>query len=107
MSASQPAIAREVAAPRTAPRSVAWAYGGLAALALAAFALRVWTARQSLPYVDHPDEPNPVDYVVRMLQTGDPNQHFFQKPSLFVYTLLAAIGLHYQWGLANGLYPPL
>jgi 4-amino-4-deoxy-L-arabinose transferase-like glycosyltransferase len=103
-------MARETTArrePQAAARPLVWAYVGVAALALAAFALRVWTVRQSLPYVDHPDEPNPVDYVVRMLRTGDPNQHFFQKPSLFVYTLLAALSLHFRLGLASGAYPPI
>ena len=71
---------------------------------LAAFALRVWTVRQSLPYVDHPDEPNPIGYVVQMLRTGDPDQHAFQKPALYVYLLLAVLSAHLRWGVATGLY---
>jgi 4-amino-4-deoxy-L-arabinose transferase-like glycosyltransferase len=76
-------------------------------IALAALLLRVVTIRQSLPYVDHPDEPNPINYVIDMLRTGDPNQHFFQKPSLFVYLLLSALNLHYRLGLAAGTYGDL
>ncbi|NTU82678.1 MAG: phospholipid carrier-dependent glycosyltransferase, partial [Chloroflexales bacterium] len=76
----------------------------LVGLVAGALLLRVWTIRQVLPFVDHPDEPNPIDYVIGMLRTGDPNQHFFQKPSLYVYTLLAAIQAHYAWGRATGLY---
>lgn len=97
------------ASPR--PGALAWPRLGYAALvvllALAALALRAWTIRASLPYVDHPDEPNPIDYVVRMLQTGDPNPHAFQKPSLYVYLLLAVLTAHYRWGLAAGAYGPL
>lgn len=96
---------------RAAPAARAWprlAYAALAlAIALAALALRVWTIRASLPFVDHPDEPNPIDYVVRMLQTGDPNPHAFQKPSLYVYLLLTVLTVHYRLGLASGLYGPI
>ena len=76
----------------------------LGGLTLGAFLLRAWTIRQSLPFVDHPDEPNPIEYVLNMLRTGDPNQQFFQKPSLYIYTLLAALQAHYRWGQATGLY---
>ncbi len=79
----------------------------LGGLTLGAFLLRAWTIRQSLPFVDHPDEPNPIEYVLTMLRTGDPNQQFFQKPSLYVYTLLAALQAHYRWGQATGLYGDL
>lgn len=76
----------------------------LAGLVAGALLLRAWTIRQALPFVDHPDEPNPIEYVIGMLRTGDPNQRFFQKPSLYVYTLLAALQAHYAWGQAAGLY---
>ncbi|MEI6778063.1 MAG: glycosyltransferase family 39 protein [Chloroflexales bacterium] len=72
-----------------------------------ALLLRVATIRQSLPYVDHPDEPNPINYVIDMLRTGDPNQHFFQKPSLFVYLLLSVLSVHYHMGVAAGTYGDL
>jgi hypothetical protein len=42
-----------------------------------------------------------------MLRTGDPNPHAFQKPSLYVYLLLALLSLHYRQGLASGLYAGL
>ncbi len=82
-----------------------WLLAGL--VAAGALLLRALTIRQSLPYVDHPDEPNPINYVIDMLRTGDPNQHFFQKPSLFVYLLLSALSLHYRLGLAAGAYGDL
>lgn len=87
------------------PRWRWWLLAGL--IALGALLLRVATIRQSLPYVDHPDEPNPINYVIDMLRTGDPNQHFFQKPSLFVYLLLTALSVHYRLGLAAGSYGDL
>jgi 4-amino-4-deoxy-L-arabinose transferase-like glycosyltransferase len=79
----------------------------LLAVAMGACAIRLWTVRGGLPFVDHPDEPNPIDYVVGMLRTGDPNPHAFQKPSLYVYLLLAVLSAHYRWGRAAGLYGPL
>ncbi len=86
----------------------AWLWWLLAVLiASGALLLRVATIRQSLPYVDHPDEPNPINYVIDMLRTGDPNQHFFQKPSLFVYLLLSALSVHYHLGVAAGTYGDL
>lgn len=98
------AIAPQPAAGiRTSVRS--WAlWLGLGVLVACAFLLRAWTIRQSLPFVDHPDEPNPIDYVVGMLRTGDPNQQFFQKPSLYIYLLLAVLQVHLRWGQATGLY---
>lgn len=87
------------------PAYAVWILVGL--ITLAALALRLWGIRQNLPYVEQPDEPNPIDYVVEMLRTGDPNQQFFQKPSLYVYLLLAVLQIHYALGLAGGLYEPI
>jgi 4-amino-4-deoxy-L-arabinose transferase-like glycosyltransferase len=95
--------ARPTAAARAATRPwLLWVT--LVGLSVGATLLRAWTIRQALPFVDHPDEPNPIEYVIGMLRTGDPNQQFFQKPSLYVYMLLAAIQAHYAWGQATGLY---
>jgi 4-amino-4-deoxy-L-arabinose transferase-like glycosyltransferase len=107
MSRAKIALPTDIAAPATRARAAArpWAlWLTLVGIALGALLLRALTIRQSLPYVDHPDEPNPINYVVGMLRTGDPNQQFFQKPSLFVYLSLAAIQLHYRMGLAAGAY---
>jgi len=102
-------LAHDIPAARTAPRAIVrrWEWLAIAAIALGAFAIRAWTVRLNLPYVDHPDEPNPINYVVAMLRSGDPNPHFFQKPSLYVYLLLAVLTAHYRWGLAHGLYGAL
>jgi 4-amino-4-deoxy-L-arabinose transferase-like glycosyltransferase len=91
----------------TASRSRYLTWLLVAGITLAALALRLWGIRQSLPYVEQPDEPNPINYVVEMLRTGDPNQQFFQKPSLYIYLLLAVLQIHYAWGSANGLYGPI
>jgi 4-amino-4-deoxy-L-arabinose transferase-like glycosyltransferase len=63
-----------------------------------ALALRLWGISGGLPWVDHPDEPNPVGYVAEMLRTGDLNPHAFQKPSLYVYLLLVATRAGYLVG---------
>jgi 4-amino-4-deoxy-L-arabinose transferase-like glycosyltransferase len=84
-----------------------WAVSTLALIVLGALALRIWGVRGGLPYVDHPDEPNPISYVVRMLRTGDLNPHFFQKPTLYVYMLLGVLSVHYRLGLQSGLYSAL
>jgi 4-amino-4-deoxy-L-arabinose transferase-like glycosyltransferase len=103
------AVVQEASAARATPRALLrhWEWLALAAIALAALAVRAWTVRGGLPYVDHPDEPNPINYVVEMLRSGDPNPHAFQKPSLYIYWLLALLTIHYRRGLATGLYQPL
>ncbi len=106
MSLSQSAtLSRDAAAPdeaQTATRRRTWIIAGI--ITLGALALRLFAIEQSLPFIDHPDEPNPINYVVEMLRTGDPNQHFFQKPSLYIYLLLSVLSTHYHWGLATGIY---
>jgi 4-amino-4-deoxy-L-arabinose transferase-like glycosyltransferase len=87
--------------------SRAWKWLATTAIVLGAFTIRIWTIRGGLPYVGHPDEPNPINYVLQMLQTGDLNPHAFQKPSLYIYLLLAVLAVHYRWGLATGLYTGL
>ncbi|HEU5098034.1 MAG TPA: glycosyltransferase family 39 protein [Roseiflexaceae bacterium] len=84
-----------------------WPVLAIALIVLAALALRLWGLRGGLPYVDHPDEPNPINYVVRMLRTGDLNPHFFQKPSLYIYLLLGVLSIHYRLGFQSGLYGAL
>src|SRR5437763_14103066 len=98
---------QETTSTRAESRAISrhWEWLAVAAIALGAFAVRAWAVRGGVPYVDHPDEPNPINYVVGMLQTGDPNPHFFQKPSLYIYLLLAVLTVHYRRGLATGLYP--
>ncbi|HMO59716.1 MAG TPA: glycosyltransferase family 39 protein, partial [Roseiflexaceae bacterium] len=67
-----------------------------------ALVLRLRGIAGGLPWVDHPDEPNPVGYVIEMLRSGDLNPHAFQKPSLYVYMLLGVSSIGYMHGLATG-----
>lgn len=90
---------------RPGPSAWPWlSWLALAGLVVGAFALRAWTIGQSLPFVDHPDEPVHLDQVITMLRTGDPNQQVFWKPSLHTYILLTAIQAHLAWGRAIGIY---
>jgi 4-amino-4-deoxy-L-arabinose transferase-like glycosyltransferase len=102
-----PAAAQITSYPGVRRLARFWPISALALIVLVALALRVWGVRGGLPYVDHPDEPNPISYVVRMLRTGDLNPHFFQKPTLYVYMLLGVLSVHYRLGLQSGLYSPL
>lgn len=79
----------------------------LSAIVLLAFGLRLYAIRWGLPYVDHPDEPNLVNYALRALRTGDLNPHTFRKPSLYLYLLLPVLWVHYRWGIRTGLYTSL
>ncbi len=79
----------------------------LAGLALGAFVLRAVTIGQTLPFVDHPDEPVHLEQALTMLRTGDPNQQLFWKPSLHTYLLLMVVQACYLWGHATGVYGPL
>jgi 4-amino-4-deoxy-L-arabinose transferase-like glycosyltransferase len=72
-------------------------------LGIGALALRVWGAGWSLPYVDHPDEPAVVDVILRVTQGELNTEHFFY-PSLILYLQALVFTLHFQVGLATGLY---
>ena len=63
---------------------------GLLILLLIAFFLRVWGIWFSLPYLYHPDEPKLVRTAVKILETGDPNPHYFFYPSFpfYIHSLL-------------------
>lgn len=71
----------------------------LAAIVVAAVAVRVWGIGFGLPHLYHPDENVYVDIAQRMFKTGDWNPHFFNYPSLFLY--LNAIAYYpyaaYKW----------
>ncbi len=55
-------------------------------------ALWLFTAQGDLPYLHHPDEPTNLEVADAMVESGDPNPHFFNYPSLFFY-LHAAVNL--------------
>jgi len=84
-----------------------WRVAPVWLIGLAALVLRLWGRDVGLPWIDHPDEPNPVGYVLAMLNTGDLNPHAFQKPSLYLYLLLAAVRLGAWWSGTAPLAEPL
>ncbi|MEM8533546.1 MAG: glycosyltransferase family 39 protein [Chloroflexota bacterium] len=81
-----------------------WLAALVVSILLGAFALRVAAAGWGLPYVDHHDEPSAANTALRMLQRGDWNPQFFEKPSMYYYALRATFEAHWQYGLMTGLY---
>jgi hypothetical protein len=57
----------------------------LVTILLIAILLRLWGIDFGLPYMYHPDEPNPIEIAQRMIKTGDLNPHWFLKPSVLIY----------------------
>lgn len=64
----------------------------LAVLLVAVGALWLVSAAGDLPYLHHPDESTNLGIADEMVDSGDPNPHFFNYPSLFFY-LHAAVNL--------------
>ena len=58
---------------------------------LAAFAIRAYGSNFGLPYLYHPDEPAIMDAALRIEARGDPNPHWFNYPSLYIYVQLFSI----------------
>jgi 4-amino-4-deoxy-L-arabinose transferase-like glycosyltransferase len=75
-----------------------------ACLFAVALLLRAWLAGESLPFVEHIDEPAVLEVAIRMVRDGDFNPHTFLYPSLYYYLLAATTKLHVWWGMAAGLY---
>jgi 4-amino-4-deoxy-L-arabinose transferase-like glycosyltransferase len=73
-------------------------------LFLIALVLRAWLAGESLPFVEHIDEPAVLEIAIRMVRDGDLNPHTFLYPSLYYNLLAATTKLHVWWGVAAGLY---
>ena len=65
----------------------------LGAVLFIAGAVRIWGIDWGLPYVYHPDEPTNLTRVMVMLETGDPNPHWFHYGSLIFYLNAAALGV--------------
>ena len=66
--------------------------------------VRLWGIGFGLPYLYHPDEPAYVSIALSILHTGDPNPHFFNYPSLFLYINTLAYLPLLVWGLIAGIY---
>lgn len=69
--------------------------------------LRFTGLRQSLPYVDNPDEPTMTNAAIKMMQTGDFNPHYFRWPSLPIYLQLAVSVPQFLAGVSSGIISDL
>ncbi len=89
---------------RKGPRAVAggvgerrWAWAGLAVVLGGGLALRLWGARQGLPYAYNADEADHfVPHAIEMFQTGTLNPRYFANPPAFTYVL------HFLFAVAYG-----
>jgi 4-amino-4-deoxy-L-arabinose transferase-like glycosyltransferase len=88
----------EPAEPRGRPGRGARAVAGwtrrhrlLLSLMTAGLVVRLWDLAANLPVMHHPDEPANLT-VIEHIAHGDPNPHFFNYPSLFLY-LQSAVSL--------------
>lgn len=66
---------------------------GLTGILGLAIALRVWGLPYGLPHFVHPDEGIVVPVAMRFL-TGDPNPHFFNWPTLYMYALAGVFAVY-------------
>jgi hypothetical protein len=65
-----------------------WAWSGLAVVLLAGLGLRLWGARQGLPYPYNTDEAQHfVPHAVEMFRKSTLNPHYFANPPAFTYLL--------------------
>ncbi|GIW41577.1 MAG: hypothetical protein KatS3mg076_2154 [Candidatus Binatia bacterium] len=58
---------------------------GIVLVALATAALRLWGIHWGAPFVYHPDEHFVLHAALDIVRTGDPNPHWFEYPSLWIY----------------------
>lgn len=73
----------------------------LAAIVLAAFALRAYGVGFGLPHLYYWDEPTVVNRAVRF-GSGDLDPHFFYYPAFYMYVLFAVSGGYYVLGRLTG-----
>jgi hypothetical protein len=79
-----------------------WAWPVLALVLGGGLGLRLWGARQGLPYVYNLDEADHfVPHAVKMFQDGSLNPHYFANPPAFTYLLHFLFALSY--GGAHGV----
>jgi hypothetical protein len=76
-----------------------WAWPTLAAILAAGLALRLWGARQGLPFVFNTDEADHfLPHAVEMFQRGTLNPHYFANPPAFTYLLHFLLAIAYGGG---------
>jgi hypothetical protein len=86
------------AAPRM-PDARRWAWPTLALILGGGLGLRLWGARQGLPYVFNTDEADHfLPRAVEMFQHGSLNPHYFANPPAFTYVLHLLFAIAYGGG---------
>ncbi len=80
---------------------------GLAIVVAVAAFLRFWALGSGIPFAVGPDEPEIMTRVVRMMQTGDFNPHFFDYPALYIYLQLIVACVHFVLGASSGAWGSL
>jgi 4-amino-4-deoxy-L-arabinose transferase-like glycosyltransferase len=71
---------------------------GLAAVMIGAFLLRVWHLSSGVPFAVGIDEPFVMSTAMRILHSGDFNPHFFDYPTLYIYTQVGVSIVVYMIG---------
>ncbi|MCB0329535.1 MAG: glycosyltransferase family 39 protein [Bdellovibrionales bacterium] len=64
--------------------------------------LRIPTIGEGLPFFDREDEAHHFNRVVRMVQSGDFNPHYFHKPSLHFYLRMPVVAASFLWSVREG-----
>jgi hypothetical protein len=82
-------------------------YFVLGGILLLAIGLRFLGIRQSLPYIDNPDEPTATLGAIKMLQTGDLNPHYFRWGSLLIYVQFILALPQFLAGVSGGQFSNL
>jgi 4-amino-4-deoxy-L-arabinose transferase-like glycosyltransferase len=80
---------------------------GLGVVLAAAAVLRFWGLGSGIPFAVGTDEPEIMTRVVRMMQTGDFNPHFFDYPTLYIYVQLVVACIRFVLGASSGLWASL
>jgi hypothetical protein len=64
----------------------------------------LWTPAISanLPYMHDEDEAHHFNRIVRMVQSGDYNPHYFLKPSLHFYLRMPVVAVGFLWEVSQG-----
>ena len=79
----------------------------LAAVLIAAAALRFWALGSGIPYAVQVDEPEIVERAVNMMRSGSLHPHFFDYPALYIYVQLAVACMRFLAGAITGEWASL
>ena len=86
-------------------RGIVSAWPGISLLAIlaVAFFFRVYGINFGLPYIYHPDEPSIVKRALSMIRSGDFSPHWFDWPSLYIYTQALVYVLRYLYSASKAI----